>query len=456
MLPIEAEEDEEFDPKTGEKRSKQGTLRNVPVTDLGWQNSEYRTPEGGERPTLDMLISKATGEGKHEDGLPLAKKYLIDTLHQIFNPSDEDNNNILSRSTLSFDPSMWLEGRVAPGMRANQALSALIYQGTMNDDPNMYKEQKRMKRLRGLLLDRNGVPKPHQEIVKDKDFGNIYNEDTYTQLRRVGQGRKEKEQFLSTLSGQKTAELKACPECNEHGHIPGYPGESCLNTGGEPGQCYGAFPAKGQEHLAGYIRPMSPARRLNSSSIKFIDGLFGDLLGTIEKDGKREPHMDWTQGHLDVPDYQMGLLAKTARSDRAAAHRMNMTRVCPQCEGSGDVPVEGTDMSVTCSMCRHTGKRVDGLMRIPDMAAFYVSRGFGSPAGMRSETRRVQETHKLKLKIRDRLYGRGTSPVTQEQEAAQRSLERGMIPADGTTTPFEIHPLTRWPDFHTEEGALST
>ena len=455
MLPIEAEEDEEFDPKTGEKRSKQGTLRNVPVTDLGWKNSEYQTPEGGERPTLDMLISKATAQGKHEDGLPLAKKYLIDTLHQIFNPSDEDNNNILSRSTLSFDPSMWLEGRVAPGMRANQALSALIYQGTMNDDPNMYREQKRMKRLRGLLLDRNGVPKPHEEIVKDKDFGNIYNEDTYTQLRRVGQGRKEKEQFLSTLSGQKTEELKACPECNEHGHIPGYPGESCLNTGEQPGQCYGAFPAKGQEHLAGYIRPMSPARRLNSSSIKFINSLFGELLGTIEKDGKREPHMDWSQGHLDVPGYQMGLLAKTARSDREAAHRMNMTRVCPKCKGSGDVPIEGTDMSVTCSMCRHAGKRVDGLMRIPDMAAFYVSRGFGSPAGMRSETRRVQETHKLKLKIRDRLYGRGTSPVTQEQEAAQRSLERGMIPADGTTTPFEIHPLTRWPDFHTEKGALS-
>ena len=446
--------EEQFDPETGVKREGRGKLRNVPITDLGWQNAEYKTPEGGERPTLDNLISKATAQGKHEDGLPMEKKFLIDTMHQLINPSEEDNTNILSRSTSSFDPSMWLEDIVAPGMQANQALSAIIHQGTMRDDFNMYRQHRRMKRLRKLLLDYNGIPKSHSDIVKDPDFNEIYNEDTYTQLRRVGQTRKEKEQFLSSLSG-KTDELKACPECNEHGHYPGTK-NNCLSAGSAPGQCYGAFPGKGQEHLAGYLRPMSVAHRENASSRKFIDGLFGDLLGTIEKDGERIPHMDWYQGHRDIPSYQMGLLAKAARSDREAAHKLNMTKVCPSCQGSGEVTFDdGEPMGYECPECRHVGKRVDGLMRIPDMAAFYVSRGFGSPAGLQSEVRRVQETHKLKLKIRDRLYGRGTTPASQEQEAAQESLERGMIPADGSTTPFEIHPLTRWPDLHTEKGPLS-
>ena len=445
--------EEQFDPETGVKREGRGKLRNVPITDLGWQNAEYETPEGGERPTLDDLISKATVQGKHEDGLPMEKKFLIDTMHQLINPSEEDNTNILSRSTSSFDPSMWLEGKVAPGMQANQALSAIIHQGTMRDDFNMYREHRRMKRLRKLLLDYNGNPKSHSDIVKDPDFNEIYNEDTYAQLRRVGQTRKEKEQFLSSLSG-KTDELKACPECDEHGYYPSTK-NNCLSAGSAPGQCYGAYPGKGQEHLAGYLRPMSVAHRENASSRKFIDGLFGDLLGTIEKDGERVPHMDWYQGHHEVPTYQMGLLAKAARSDREAAHKLNMTKVCPKCQGSGEMILDGEPIGIECLQCRHVGKRVDGLMRIPDMAAFYVSRGFGSPAGLQSEIRRVQETHKLKLKIRDRLYGRGTTPASQEQEAAQESLERGMIPADGSTTPFEIHPLTRWPDLHTEKGPLS-
>jgi hypothetical protein len=50
--------EEQFDPETGVKREGRGKLRNVPITDLGWQNAEYETPEGGERPTLDDLISK--------------------------------------------------------------------------------------------------------------------------------------------------------------------------------------------------------------------------------------------------------------------------------------------------------------------------------------------------------------------------------------------------------------
>lgn len=471
MLPIEAEEEEEFDPKTGAMKTKQGSLKNVPITDLTWANTEYRAPQGGETPTLDQLISKATTQHKsfakpvtiidkygnkrtETPPLPTAKQYLIDTMYQLLNPEEREDYNIMSRSTESFDPTYWLENRVAPGMQANQALRALIYQGVMKDDPSMYKEYQRTKKLKKLLLDYNGNPRPIPDIINDKIFSQIYDEDTYSQLRRVGQGRKEKEQFLSTLTG-KTQEKKACPHCNEHGHHPSNKTVNCLEAGPEPGQCYGHYVEPGQEHLRGYLRPMSTAHRDNASSRKFVQGLFGDLLGTIERNGERIPHMDWNQGAKKEPTYQMGLLAKGARMDREEAHRLNMTRVCPKCQGSGDVDVTGDGHFVTCSTCKNHGKRVNGLMRIPDMGAFYVSRGFGSPPGHRSSSKDVQEIHNLKMKIRERLYGRGESPVTQEQERAQESLERGMIPADGTTTPFEIHPLTRWPDLHTEKGPLS-
>ena len=422
-------------------------LKGIKPVAIPWSTRTYKKNE------LDELMTRATQEGGHEqEGLPMTKKRLIAWMHKEINPSE--SNHITTPLGEDENTEGLLEHTLAHGLDAAQAMAAIrgfssYKEGTLKQA----RDHRRMTRLMKLLLNVDGRVKHYRDVIGSEDFARLRGEDHWDHVRREqkkgGKTLEEQSQFLDQFQAE--GDVK-CHLCDAEGYDRQNPSMNCPDA---PDNCEGAF--SDLPDRIGYRKPKVTIQKDTDTNRLFVDSLLGELIGWNDE-GKKEPAVRlYTAGpdgkdYKENPDYVPGLLQRVTDADKKMAMESGMMRACPRCDGTGEIG-DG-DWSVTCRACRaYPYDERTGLKMVPDMAAFYVSRGWGMPYTSSQDKSDVSDLHEANKRIREKLLS--VNAPSQEQSEADASLRQGFIPADGVITPFEIHPITSWPALHTEDGALS-